>query len=264
MPTIELDYDDLRSLLVKQYSAKDLWDKIPMLGVDLESIDQDKIVVEVFPNRPDLLSVEGFARALNGFLGDETGLTEYELTESGVTLNIDNSVDKVRPVISAAVIRNLTLNEKRLISLMNLQEKLHVTHGRHRKKVAIGVHDMREIEGPYTYKAVKPDGIKFKPLGMAEELTPKEILTKHPTGQEYAWILNGLSRYPIIVDKNNDILSFPPIINGELTRIRNSTTDVFIDVTGLDELAVNQALNIIVTSIADRGGDIQTVELVKL
>ena len=264
MPTIELDYGDLQSLLGKKYSTKDLWEQIPMLGVDLESIDEDKIIVEVFPNRPDLLSVEGFARALNGFLGNETGLKEYKLIESGVTLNIDKSVKNVRPFISAAVIRNLKLNEKRLISLMNLQEKLHVTHGRHRKKVAIGVHDMSEIEGPYTYKAVKPDGIKFKPLGVSEELTPKEILEKHPKGNEYAWILNGLSRYPIIVDKNNNVLSFPPIINGELTKVSNLTKDVFIDVTGLDELAVNQALNIIVTSIADRGGEINSVELVDI
>ena len=264
MPTIELDYGDLCSLLRKQYSAEDLRDRIPMLGVDLESVDEDKIVVEVFPNRPDLLSVEGFARALNGFLGDETGLKNYRVTESGITLNIDKSVKKVRPFISVAVIRNLSLNEKRLVSLMNLQEKLHITHGRHRKKVAIGVHDMREIKGPYTYKAVKPDGIKFRPLGMTEELTPREILEKHPKGKEYAWTLDGLSRYPLIVDKNNNILSFPPIINGELTRIENSTTDVFIDVTGLDNLAVNQALNIIVTSIADGGGDIESVELVNV
>jgi len=262
MPTIELDFQDFITQLGCTKSIKELRDKIPMLGVDLESIDEEKIVVEVFPNRPDLLSVEGFTRALRGFMGLELGLKKYPVSESGVTLKVDGSVEKIRPYIAAAVIRNLSLDGKRLISLMNLQEKLHVTHGRHRKKVAIGVHDMRDVKGPFTYKAVEPDSIRFCALDMDKKLTLAQILKKHPKGRDYSWILSGLSRYPIIVDKNNNVLSFPPIINGELTRLRYSTNDVFIDVTGLDDSAVNQALNILVTSLADRGGKIESVKLI--
>ncbi len=263
MPTVEFDYREVNSLLGNRFKLEDLKEKIPMLGVDLESIDEDKITMEVFPNRPDLLSVEGFVRALDGFLGIEKGLREYKAAPSGVTLYIENSVEDVRPYICGAVIRNLSLDEDSLISLMNLQEKLHVTHGRHRKKVAIGVHDMKNIEEPYTYKAVKPDSISFVPLDMSEEYTLREILVEHPKGRDYAFVLDGLIKYPIIVDRKNQVLSFPPIINGELTRLSESTKDLFVEVTGLDELAVNQAVNIIVTSIADRGGKIQTIKLNK-
>ena len=38
-------------------------------------------------------------------------------------------------------------------SLMDLQESLHWAVGRGRKKVAIGVHDLDKIEGPFSYVA---------------------------------------------------------------------------------------------------------------
>ncbi len=263
MPTVEFDLREINHLLGNKYKIDDIEEKISMLGVDLEDIDNERLVMEVFPNRPDLLSVEGFVRALKGFLEIETGFKEYNITDSGIKILIEESVNNVRPYIVGAVIRNLSLNEKRLVSLMNLQEKLHITHGRNRKKVAIGIHDMKKIEGPFTYKAIKPDDIRFVPLDMKEELNLREILERHPKGIQYKWTLSGLKRYPIIVDKYNRVLSFPPIINGELTRVGEDTEDIFIDVTGLDNVAVNQALNIIVTSIADRGGEIQSIKLLK-
>jgi len=52
----------------------------------------------------------------------------------------------------------------------------------------------------------------------------------------------------------------PPIINGEYTRIDETTRDLFIDVTGTDLKAITEALNIIVTTFADRGAEIYAVE----
>ena len=83
----------------------------------------------------------------------------------------------------------------------------------------------------------------------------------HPKGRDYAWTLAGLNRYPIIVDSNGDVLSFPPIINGELTRVTEDTKNLFIEITGNSQLACEQALNMITTSIADRLGDIYTVKM---
>ena len=54
------------------------------------------------------------------------------------------------------------------------------------------------------------------------------------------------------------MLSFPPIINGELTSVTEETQDLFIDVTGMDGM-VFKALNIVVTSLAERGGRIESV-----
>ncbi len=64
------------------------------------------------------------------------------------------------------------------------------------------------------YKAVKPDSISFIPLDMTTKMNLAEILVKHPKGKDYAFVLEGLSKYPVIIDAKNDVVSFPPIING--------------------------------------------------
>ncbi|HIE34059.1 MAG TPA: phenylalanine--tRNA ligase subunit beta [Candidatus Altiarchaeales archaeon] len=263
MPTVEFEFREFIDLLGREFRPDGLRERISMLGVDLENIDSEKIVMEIFPNRPDLLSVEGFSRAMKGVIEIETGLPVFEVMSSDFLLYIDPSVKSVRPCIAAGVIRNIYFDENRLKSLMYLQEKLHITHGRNRAKVAIGVHDLKNIKPPFTYKAVKPDEIKFIPLDMNKEMNLREILEKHPKGIQYGWVLENLKRYPIILDKNNNVLSFPPIINGELTRLTEKTRNIFIDVTGTSELAVNQALNILATSISYRGGKIHSVKLIK-
>lgn len=261
MPSVEFSFQELVSLLGREYKPENLRNEISMLGVDLEHIDTEKISLEVFPNRPDLLSVEGFARALKGKLGLETGFSEIHLKDSGIQLRVDPSVSSVRPYVTSAVVRNLCFDEGKLVSLMDLQEKLHITHGRKRKKVAIGVHDLSKVVPPFLYKAVKPTEISFVPLDMSERMNLQQILRDHPKGVDYAWTLESCDRYPIIVDRNNDVLSFPPIINGELTRVTYDTTDLFIDVTGMDENAINQALNILVYALADMGGAIYSVDI---
>jgi phenylalanyl-tRNA synthetase beta chain len=263
MPSVQFNTRELISMLGSKVSVDTLRDRIPMLGVDLVSIDSNLVEMEVFPNRPDMLCVEGFARALRGFLGFEKGSSEYAIVDSKLVMKVDSSVKKVRPYVTAAAVYNVSINNDFLISLMNVQEKLHTTHGRNRVKVSIGVHDLDKVQSPFTYKAVKPGEISFVPLDMNEEMNLAEILKKHPKGRDYAFTLEGSDVYPIIMDKNNSVLSFPPIINGELTRVTSETSNLFIEITGKSELSVNQALNIIVTALADRGGKIASVELVK-
>ncbi|MFH1835769.1 MAG: phenylalanine--tRNA ligase subunit beta [Methanobacteriota archaeon] len=262
MPTVEFVTEDLLNLLGgKDLSLTELEESIPMIGVSLEEIDEEKVVLEVFPNRPDMLSIEGFVRAFKGFFGLEKGFIDYEVLKSDITLYVDPSVEKIRPFVCAAQIDGVKIHDFGLRSLMNVQEKLHITHGRNRVKVAIGVHDSDKLTPPYTYKAVKPDSISFIPLDTQDEMNLIEILEKHPKGVDYAFTLEWAEKYPIIVDSQQNVLSFPPIINGELTKITEETKNLFIEVTGKSQLAIDQALNIVVTSIADRGGKIKSVEI---
>ncbi len=261
MPTITLDKKDVMKLVGKEISDDKLKDRISMLGTDLERVDDFEITVEVFPNRPDLLSEEGFARALSSFIGAKTGLREYSVKKSDLKVNVEDSVENVRPVIRCAVIKNINLTDEAIKSLMQLQEKLHLTHGRKRKKVAIGVHDFNKVKFPLIYKAVNPDEISFVPLGMEKEMNLAQILSRHPKGRDYAFCLEGLKKYPIIIDAKNDVVSFPPIINGIVTQVREETKNLFIDVTGTDVNAVTQALNILVSSLSDRGADIYSLDV---
>ncbi len=262
MPVVNFDYYDLLSLIGKEMDREELIKKIPMMGVCIERMEGNEISIEVFPNRPDLLSVEGMARAIRSFLGIEEGMKKYEVKLSNVSIIVDKSIKKVRPFIAGAVVKNVELNDETIASLMEVQEKLHFSVGKDRKKMAIGVHDFDRVEPPFTYKAVKPHEIKFVPLAKEEEMNLDEILKKHEKGVAYAHLLKNFSAYPIILDKNGNVLSFPPIINGQLTALKENTRNIFIDVTGTDYNAVTSALNIISTSLAERGGKLEQVEVV--
>ncbi|MFW9990266.1 MAG: phenylalanine--tRNA ligase subunit beta, partial [Candidatus Odinarchaeota archaeon] len=147
-------------------------------------------------------------------------------------------------------------------TLMNIQEHLHWAVGRDRKKVAIGVHDLDKITPPFRYTAVKPDLVSFIPLhGDGYPMNLEEILLLHEKGIEYAHILEGREVYPIIFDSNDEVLSFPPVINGILTTVTDDTKNLFLDLTGTNFKAVNLALNILSTTLADMGAKIESVKV---
>ena len=144
---------------------------------------------------------------------------------------------------------------------MDFQENLHWVIGRDRKKVAIGIHNADVVNAPYKYIATAKDENEFIPLEKSSTMTPYEILTKHEKGVDYAHLIEDFDKYPLILDKDNQILSMPPIINGELTKLKEDTANIIVDVTGTDEKAVNQTLNIICSSFAEVGGKIKSMEV---
>jgi len=260
MPTITIDKKDLTNLLGKKILDETLKDRISMLGTDLEKVTNNEIEVEIFPNRPDMLSTEGFARALSSFIGIKKGLKEYKVNKSNYKSKKDSKVKKVRPFAVNAVVKQIKLDNATIKSLMQVQEKLHTSHGRNRKKVSIGVYDLNKIKFPLKY-TTKPTNFKFTPLEFKKELPLKEILEKHPKGRDYSSILENFKEYPIWLDANNQVLALIPIINSEQTKVDEKTKDLFIDVTGIDLKACEQALNIVTTSLADRGGKIYEVKV---
>jgi phenylalanyl-tRNA synthetase beta chain len=263
MPVINFSYSDLCDLVGRDLPKEVLRERLPMLGADLKSVDEssDEMSFEFFPNRADLYSVEGIARALRAFLGNEPGLRTYAVGESSVELNVDPSVKEVRPFIWSALVAGNEINDALIRSMMDLQEKLHLTVGRNRRKVAIGIHDYSKVKGPFTYKAVLPDEVSFIPLQGSVSMTPGEILREHDKGKAYAFVLEGKRRYPLIVDRNDEVLSFPPIINGIATAVTEDTKDILVDCTGTDLNAVKHAVNILTTALAERGGKVKTVKI---
>lgn len=210
--------------------------------------------------RPDIFDPGGLARYVRGYLGVQTGLPEYVLGAARLRVRVDPALSKeesYRPFIACAVARNVELDHNSIKLVMNLQEDLHWALGRDRKLASIGVYDLDTLSGEvFRYDAVDPDGLSFVPLGFSpddldSELTPREILEKHKTGQAYAHLLRPLQRYPLLRDAEGTVLSMPPIINSEATRVTLKTTQFFIDVTGLSQRSVDRALNIMVTSLKE-------------
>jgi phenylalanyl-tRNA synthetase beta chain len=210
--------------------------------------------------RPDIFDPGGMARYIRGYLGIDSGLAEYAVTAPRLRVQVDpqlSNEDSFRPHIACAVVRNVRLNHGTIKLLMNLQEDLHWALGRDRKLASIGVYDLDMLEGDvFHYDAVDPDSLRFVPLGFPPDepdslLTPREILERHKTGQAYAHLLKPLRKYPLLRDGVGTVLSMPPIINSEGTRVTMNTRQFFIDVTGLSQRSVDRALNIVVTSLAE-------------
>jgi phenylalanyl-tRNA synthetase beta chain len=261
VPAITLNRDRFSKFMGRPFTVEEMVKWLPWLGVDLEEIGSDYVKIEFNPNRVDFCSYAGVARALCGLMGLRTGLPSYGVQKGQITLKVDPSVLKVRPCILGAVVRNLTLDEEAVKELMEMQEDLHWGLGRNRVKVSIGIHDLDKVQPPFTYMAAEPDKIKFVPLDKTEEMDMREILEKHEKGVAFRHILEGATKYPIILDSKGRTLSFPPIINAELTRVTGQTTDLFIDVTGLDMLAVRRSLNVLITALADMGGSIESINV---
>src|SRR3972149_4973570 len=72
-------------------------DRIFMFGTPIEREEKDGISIEVFPNRPDLLSYHGFKRSFLAFLGKKTGLVNYKVNppeKKGCDRNLSSGKDR--------------------------------------------------------------------------------------------------------------------------------------------------------------------------
>ena len=249
-----------------KYDSDDWLERLSQIGCVVEGSNEESIEIEVFPDRPDLLSHETMARAARAFLNEDSQQPTIETKDSGITLDVDSSLESVRPIIMAAIVRGVNNGnaddekDQFIQSLMDHQEKLHLSLGRRRKFSSIGVHDLSTLSPPFRVVTV-PGSHSFIPLAMEEKMSIDNILSEHTKGIEYAHLMDNLEIYPVILDSNDEILSFPPIINGQHTTVSESTTDFFIDVTGWDERAVEACLLLVCLSLAERGGTIEQVQV---
>jgi len=261
VPVIKFEIAELERLLRKPVPRAELAKTIPQIGADIDESSGDTWAVEFFPDRPDLFTVEGIARALRAWYGVEDGLRRYDARPSGHSVKVDPSVEKVRPHIVAAFVRGVDITENRLKALIDLQEDLHWGLGARRRRVAIGIHDARVLAPPFTYTTWALDEKRFVPLYETREMSPREILEKHEKGTAYAHLLAGHERVPIIVDAQGGVVSLPPIINAARTAVTTSTRDIFLDVTGTDRWAVERTLNMLATALVEAGGTLETVDV---
>ncbi len=264
MPSVKLNKEVFEKLVGKKLPLEKLKDRISYLGTDLEKIEGNEIHVEVFPNRADMLSEQGFARAFSAFIGQKIGLREYSAKKSGCKLIMEKSLPKKWPYALACIVKGLTFNDEKIREVIQLQEKLGMTLLRKRKKGGLGLYPLEKIEFPILFKGMDPDAIKFRPLEHPEVITGREILTEHSTGREYAHIVENWDRFPVFVDNKGVIMSMPPIINSHnVGKINETTKDVFLEITGNDFNTLQIALNIMVTSLADMGGTIYSIGCVQ-
>ena len=273
MPVVDVDPDELRKLAgAAEKSDEELKDDLFALGLEFEGESDDgDFELEFAPDRLDRLSVEGIARSLRYQYGHDRGVYIPGTNDAEWAIEVDESVPEERPYVTGAIVRGLDLDESRLESLIQLQEKLHATMGRGRAKGAIGVHDLAMLKGrgagddegsekTITYRGVEPDGDRFVPLDDDSDRTPAEVLETHPTGETYADLVEGLDRYPAIYD-DIGLFSFPPVINGKRTEVDEGSRDLFVEMTGTDQWTIDRMLTIVCYALDARGGRVEAVEV---
>ena len=269
MPTLKFNHNILEYLHEingVKYDSNDWEKRMPSIGCVVEENDEEGIEIEIFPDRTDLLSHETISRAARAFLNSLNDSPNLDIKQGEITLEVDKSLQNLRPVILGAVVRgvdngtNYREKDDFIQSLMDHQEKLHLTLGRKRKFASIGVHDLSQLSPPFKVISVDKK-YKFTPLAEEKEMSIEDILKSHPKGKEYAHLMSELKEYPVIIDAEDRVLSFPPIINGDHTTVNEQTRDFFIDVTGWDERSCEACLLLICLSLAERGGVIESIQI---
>lgn len=258
MPVCRVALYDVSRLVGEELDIEAMSELLPRLKCEVEGVEGGYVEYEATHDRPDLFSAEGLARALKGLLGIELGLRKFRVERSGEAVSEGPSY---RPYILLATVHGLSLDDEAIAQVMQLQEKLHATYGRDRRRVSIGVYDLSKVAFPVRYTEADPDRSSFVPLDFEREMSLREILEHHPKGVQYAHLLAGKEKYPLLLDSKGKVLSMPPIVNSEETRVTESTKDVLIDVTATDRKAAEDVLAIVTTSLAERGEKIGLVEV---
>ncbi|MFH0905973.1 MAG: phenylalanine--tRNA ligase subunit beta [archaeon] len=264
MATIDLYFSELKSDLKREdLTIEQLEEILFNFGFEIDDYNKetDELKIDITAERIDLLSYAGFLRGLKAYLGEKVNL-DYKLHNSKLEVNIDPSLKDIWPYTVSAIIKNLKLDDEKLKDIIRVQEKLHVTYCRKRKEGSIGIYPFEKIKFPIKFIALSPSEIKFIPLGETKLMSASEILKTHPTGIEYAHLLEAKEKYPVFIDANNAILSMPPIINSSDTgRVTTDTKEIFIECSGNDINRLKNILNILTVFFSDIGGELNTITI---
>eukprot|EP01053_Blabericola_migrator_P010403 Blabericola_migrator_1__10402@NODE_587_length_7461_cov_69_370571_g434_i0_p1_GENE_NODE_587_length_7461_cov_69_370571_g434_i0NODE_587_length_7461_cov_69_370571_g434_i0_p1_ORF_typecomplete_len554_score139_59tRNA_synthFbeta/PF17759_1/6_7e32B3_4/PF03483_17/2e27B5/PF03484_15/4B5/PF03484_15/3_2e14PhetRS_B1/PF18262_1/2_1e16PhetRS_B1/PF18262_1/1_3e03_NODE_587_length_7461_cov_69_370571_g434_i037855446 len=285
MPTVIVDAIDLNSRLSETLELpkeldlprleKVIDDICFELGLEYDGLDEEestkRLRIEVPANRYDLLCIESITHALKYYKSPKPlpfPVYRHSITTPTCALNIHASVKEVRPYALAAIFRNVKLDEAAFRSFIDLQDKLHQNIGRRRTLVAIGTHNLDVIQGTqYSYQALpQKGGFKFVPLTQTEEVDGEGMfrLLENTYIKPYLHITRGSPLCPVILDEAGNVLSVPPIINSEFSKMSASTTNIFVDITATDLRKAEIALDVITAALSERLAEPMTVEPVKI
>ena len=260
MPVVELSYSRLQKLIGK-VSKKQISDSLPFLGLDIESEDKDLVRVEYSPNRPDYSTDFGIALGLQGLLGIKTGSIKLNVKKSNkYSISVKSNVSRIRPFVTGIIAKNGKIDDKTIKQLMTMQEDLHFGIGRKRKKSSIGIHDLDKISFPLVYTTTNRNH-KFIPLNSEKELDISEILDTTDVGKDYGSLLGQSSQVPIILDEEQNTVSFPPIINAAVTTVTTKSKNLFVEVTGLNKDDAEDMLSVVATVLQSAGFTLESVKI---
>lgn len=278
MPKIEVNEKLFFNLLGKKYDYDTLEKKLTCGKAELDekpdmSQSEDERVIKIElndTNRPDLWSTGGVTRQLRLHEGAKRSDYSSFMSKEGSVkdcgnriITVDPAMKDIRPFMVCFVISGKAIDDPMLKDIIQTQEKLCWNFGRKRKTISMGVYRMAEIKWPCHYNAVDPDKTSFIPLACEEPMTCRQILTDHPKGKDFGWIIKDLKKFPLLTDDNNEVLSMAPVINSAtLGAVKVGDKDLMVELTGDNIENLILAANIVACDFADAGYQILPAKVV--
>ena len=257
---------DLNKYLKKKMSASQIKQSLIDMGMDVKGeVKKDNDVelkIEVTAERFDLVSTCGIARAINYYNGFSQKLYDFKTYKSKEKVIVNSNLKNVRPYTCAFLISNFDLDNKKLNEIIEIQEKIHESFGRERKKAAIGIYPIEKVKFPIHFESRDKKDINFHPLFSDRVLSFDEIITKNEVGRKYFHLIKHLERYAVFRDSNNEILSLTPIINSFKTgKVETFHKDLFVEVSGHNLELLNKIAIILATTFYDMGAKIKIIDV---
>ncbi|KAF3006748.1 phenylalanine--tRNA ligase subunit beta [Curvularia kusanoi] len=279
MPTIAVDKAALFKELGRDYTTEEFDELCFEFGIELDEdtsqstkpedqAQPPQLKIEIPANRYDMLCFEGIALNLKVFLEKEK-LPKWQVTppKDGQLqeLHIKPETAQIRELCSGVILRGITFTQARYDSFIALQDKLHQNLARQRTLVSIGTHDLDTVKGPFTYEALKPEEIEFIPLNQTKKMNAKELMEFYEKDKHlgrYLHIIRDSPVYPVIYDANRTVLSLPPIINGNHSKITLDTKNVLIEITATDKTKVEIVNHMLIAMFAGYAESIEAIKIV--
>ncbi|MCI6798658.1 MAG: phenylalanine--tRNA ligase subunit beta, partial [Spirochaetia bacterium] len=277
MPKIEVNEKLFFQMVGQKYDYDTLEKKLTCGKAELDekpdmSVPEDQRVIKIElndTNRPDLWSTNGVARQLRLHNGGTTVDYSKFLSREGdlkdsrnLTVTVDPELKDIRPYMVAFMIEGKAIDEPMLLDIIQTQEKLAWNFGRKRKSLSMGLYRASQIKWPVHYKAVDPDNTSFIPLTFEKPLTCRQILTEHPKGKDYGWILENFKKFPLLTDDAGEVMSMAPVINSAtLGAVQVGDKDLMVELTGDNMANLLLAANIVACDFADCGYTIHPIRV---
>ncbi|XP_077998440.1 leucine-rich repeat-containing protein 47-like [Glandiceps talaboti] len=165
-----------------------------------------------------------------------------------VEVHMTNNIGDIRPYIVCCIVRDYNLDQGNTFKkFITAQTKLHDTLCQKRTLATIATHDLSLVKSPLYYDALLPTQIALTPLGKKKDITADKLVKQLWEEAEalrkekkrntvsgihkYLELVKDCPKYPCVLDKDGQVISFPPITNCDPTKISKNTTNIFIEVT---------------------------------
>ena len=278
MPKIEVNENLFFNLLGKKYDFDTLEKKLTFAKAELDekpdmSQPENERVIKIElndTNRPDLWSTGGVTRQLRIHEGAKRSNYSSFLSKKDSVkdcadrvITVDPERKNIRPYMVSFVISGKPIDDPMLKDIIQTQEKLCWNFGRKRRSISRGVYRMADIKWPCHYKAVDPDKTSFVPLQCEQPMTCRQILTEHPKGKDFGWIIKDLPKFPLLTDDTDEVLSMAPVINSAtLGAVQVGDKDLMVELTGDNMENLMLSANIVACDFFDAGYEILPVKVV--